>query len=87
MKQNDIASLIIVAFITAVFSFVVSDLLFGGGHHSSNVPTASSISTTFPDVKNDPAYNSIFNSGALDPAQPVQVGGSQNSQPFNGPSQ
>jgi hypothetical protein len=50
----------------------------------SKVPTAENISTSFPDVKNDPTYNSIFNASALDPALPIKVDSNQQTQPFNG---
>jgi hypothetical protein len=84
MKQKDIIALVGVGIFTAIISLVISGFLFGGGARHSKVPTAENISTSFPDIKNDPAYNSIFNSNALDVAQPVLVGGSQNNQPFNG---
>lgn len=85
MKQKDIAALALIALITAIFAFVLSGLIFKTPlSRSSTVPTADGISTTFPDIQNDPSYNTIFNGNALDPAQPVQVGSTQNSQPFNG---
>ncbi|MDB5161276.1 MAG: hypothetical protein JWO96_656 [Candidatus Saccharibacteria bacterium] len=84
MKNKDIVSLVAVGIVTAIFSFFISGLLFGGSSKTSKVPTAETVSTSFPDIKNDPVYNAIFNTGALDVAQPVQVGNSQNNQPFNG---
>jgi len=88
MKQKDIVLLAVVGVITAIFSVFVSGLLFGGHKSNANVPTAAPISTTFPDVKNDPTLSSIFNNGALDPAQAVPVDtNNQHTQPFNGSSQ
>jgi hypothetical protein len=86
MKKNDIALIAGVAVVTAIFSLIITSLLFSSPkHRGDNVPVAQPITTTFPDVKNDPDYSSFLNTNALDPAQPVQVGKSQNSQPFNGP--
>ena len=74
-------------FITAIFSFIISGLMFGGNKANAKVPTAPAISTNFPDVKNDPSLSAIFNVNALDPAQPVQPNNTQNTQPFNNANQ
>lgn len=89
MKQKDLVTLIIIAFITAIFSFVLSSVLFKipVGRATKVASAASSVSTNFPDIKNDPNYNTIFNTNSLDPAVPVQVGTNPNSQPFNESSQ
>jgi hypothetical protein len=47
------------------------------------VPVFQVISQSFPDFKNDPAYQLFLYQGALDPTQPIQIGNSQNSAPFN----
>ncbi|HET7528950.1 MAG TPA: hypothetical protein VFJ84_01825 [Candidatus Saccharimonadales bacterium] len=86
MKRNDIALLIGVAFFTAIFAFVVTSLIFKVPSRSTKVPVAGQITTTFPDIRHDQQYNTIFNDNALDPAVPLQVG-SQNDQPFSGSSQ
>ena len=83
MKQKDIALLAGVAFLTAMISIILSNVVFGGFHKNTQVPKGESISTTFPDVVNDPSYNNIFNRNAFDPAQPVKPGDT-NSQPFSG---
>jgi hypothetical protein len=85
MKKNDILLIVGVAFVTGIFSLILSTVLFGGQKkHTEKVPISQTIKTTFPDVQNDPSYNSFLNANALDPAQPIQVGNSQNNQPFNG---
>lgn len=85
MKQKDIALLIGVGFFTAIFSFVLSSVIFKApAHRSTKVPTAGSISTSFPDIRHDPNYNFIFNSNALDPAVPLDASSTPNNQPFNG---
>ncbi|HEX5447619.1 MAG TPA: hypothetical protein VFW90_00195 [Candidatus Saccharimonadales bacterium] len=86
MKRKDIALLVGVAFFTAVFAYFLTSLIFKVPARTTQVPVAGQITTTFPDIRHDPQYNTIFNSSALDPAVPLQVGG-QNNQPFNGTSQ
>lgn len=88
MRRNDIIIIAGVAVVTAIFSLILTSLLFSGPkNRGAKVPVSQAITTTFPDVKNDPAYNNFFNTNALDPAQPVSVGNAQNNQPFNGPAQ
>ena len=82
MKSKDIATLVVVGVITALFSAVVSMLLFSPPKHDAKAPEVEVISNKMPDIKNDPDYNVIFNDKALDPTQPVQIGGNQNSAPF-----
>jgi hypothetical protein len=45
-------------------------------------PVVEKIPSSLPDVKNDSNYNSFINSNALDPTQPVQIGNTQNKNPF-----
>jgi hypothetical protein len=85
MKQKNVVTLVLVAFITALFTLVLSSLVFKVPlTRNVKVPTAESITTTFPDIHNDPSYNTIFNDQAKDPAQPLQVGQTNNTTPFNG---
>jgi hypothetical protein len=84
MKQKDLALLIGVAFFTAIIGFVFSSVTFKTPHtRSTKVPIAGTISTNFPDIKNDPSYNTIFNTNAVDPAVPLNASQSQNNQPFS----
>ncbi len=86
MKQNpeSTTKLIVVAAVTALGSFFLTSIIFSSPNkHELKAPTVDSINATFPDIKNDPAYNTILNSNSLDATQPVQVGNSQNNQPFN----
>ena len=85
MKRKDIILLGTVAGITAIISLVLSSLVFKVPvSHNLKVVTAQSVSTSFPDINNDPNYSAIFNKSALDPAQPLQLGGQSNNTPFNG---
>jgi hypothetical protein len=83
VKQKDIATLVAVAGVTALFSFVISILLFSPPKHNAQVPSVLPVASGMPDIKNDPNYNTIFNDNALDPSQPVQIGGNSNSTPFS----
>ena len=85
MKRDDIIKIVLVAGISAIASLIIAGAIFNSpAKHNQKVPQVTAISTTFPDVANDPNYTGIFNSNALDPTQPVQIGNSQNSAPFSG---
>ena len=85
MKQNDIIKVVLVAGFSAIISFVIAGAIFNSpAKHDQKVPVVQSINPAFPDVANDPSYNVIFNSNALDPTQNVQIGNSQNTAPFTG---
>ena len=85
MKQKDIITLVLIASITAVFAGVVSMLLFSPPKHDATAPAVPVISNSMPDIANDPDYNTIFNEKALDPSQPIEIGGNQNQTPFKSP--
>jgi len=83
-SEDSTVKLIVVAVITAVIAFILTSMIFSSPkHHDLKAPVVNTITPTLPDVKNDPAYNTFLNSNALDATQPVQVGNSQNNQPFN----
>jgi len=84
MKRKDIAMLVVVALIAAVLSLLITNVIFSTpSNRSAKVPTVDVVPTSLPDIKNDPSYKAFLNSNALDPTQPVQIGNSQNSTPFN----
>ncbi|MGA3150690.1 MAG: hypothetical protein ABSD10_03730 [Candidatus Saccharimonadales bacterium] len=85
MKRDDIIKIALVAGFSAIISFVIAGAIFNSpAKHDQKVPVVQSINSSFPDVANDPSYNVIFNSNALDPTQTVQIGNSQNTAPFTG---
>jgi hypothetical protein len=79
MKQNDIALLIIVVFISAIGSFFLSGVLFNTNNLSENVETVQPISAEFmePDKR-------VFNTDAINPTQLIRIGEGSNERPFNG---
>ena len=84
MKRQDLALVVVIAVISVVIASILSSIVFKPITKSSEVSEVMPLSSTFPDVVNDPAYNSFLNSNALDPSQPVQIGQSKNNNPFSG---
>jgi len=83
MKRDDILKVVAVAIFAAVISLIIAGSIFNSpAKHNQKVPAVQPITTSFPDITNDPNYNTIFNSKALDPTQPVQIGNSNNTSPF-----
>lgn len=75
MKRRDMLILAIVAIISAILSLTVAGNLLGSANRRDQVPVVQPISDTLPDLKNDSAINKFLNPQALDPTQPVPVGG------------
>lgn len=83
MKRKDILTIIFVAGVAGLISFVISNALFNSDKaRKQKAPVVEKIDPTFPDVANDSNYNSFLNPRALDPTQPVQIGNNQNNQLF-----
>ena len=81
MKQKDIALIIIVVFISAVFSLIISNYLFASpNNRQENVEVVEPISAEFKVPKSDDKY---FNAQAIDPTQIIKIGDNNNQQPFN----
>jgi hypothetical protein len=79
MKQKDIAVIAIIIFISAIFSYVISNKLFAApASREQTVDIVQPISSAFPQP--DKAF---FNSGAYDPTQLIQIGQSNNTNPFS----
>jgi len=79
MKQKDVALIIIIAAISGMLSFGVSQLLFGGSSSKQSVAVVDKITTEFttPDPK-------FFNTQSINPAKSIEVGSGDNTNPFNG---
>lgn len=78
----------IIVFIAIIISSILSNAIFNPSKkRSASIPVVQPISSSFPDVKSDPTYNTIFNSQALDPTQLIQIGTSQSNTPFNSSNQ
>lgn len=80
MKQKDVAMIIVIAFISAVVSFVVSNKLFvTPSNRAQQVEVVDPIQANFqnPDKK-------YFNASSIDPTQTSTIGNGSNDNPFNG---
>ena len=82
MNRKGLPMIITVAVIAAVVSYVIAGLVFHSPPRNTKVPQVEAIQGSFPDVKNDASYSSFISPSGLDPTQPVQIGGSQNTNPF-----
>lgn len=83
MKQKDVALIIIIAFISAIVSFLISGRLFvTPANRQQQVEVVDPITTSFqtPDSK-------YFNKDSIDPTQQTQIGTGNNQNPFNGTGQ
>lgn len=79
MKQQDIAVILVIVFISGVLSFVVSGLLIPAEAKQESVEVVQPITAEFkpPDAK-------YFNSKSKNPTATITIGDSKNTDPFNG---
>lgn len=80
MKQKDIALIMIIVFISAVMSLIISNILFASPkNRQQKVEVVQPITADFntPDTK-------YFNNNSFDPTQLIEIGNSSNPNPFNG---
>lgn len=88
MKRKELITIASVAVIAAIFSIILSGILFGSPKKNPiKVPVADKINPSFPAVQTDDAYKPFFNSNALNPTQLIQIGGNNNTNPFQGTGQ
>jgi hypothetical protein len=80
MKQKDIALIVVIAFISAIASFVISNKIFvTPSNRQQQVAKIDVINSDFQTPS-----NKYFNNKSVDPAQLVQIGENNNQNPFNG---
>jgi hypothetical protein len=78
MKQKDIALIILVAGISGVISFTVSQILFTTPQNrQQKVAVVDQITSQFTTPNSQ-----FFNSQSINPAQSIEVQNSNNSNPF-----
>lgn len=83
MKQKDIALVLVMVFIGAIVSFFVSNVLFSSPkNRQQKAEVVDVITANFPSPP--PRY---FSPSAVNPTLPVQIGNSNNPNPFNTKSQ
>lgn len=71
MKRKDIVIIVGIAIVSAIFSYVLSNALFGGSDDSKllSAPDVQPISAEFPQP--DPKY---FNKESLNPTKNITIG-------------
>ncbi len=78
MKQKDIILIAAVVLITGVITFFIGNLVFAPPKdRKEKVEVVEKITADFqkPDTK-------YFNTGSIDPTQPITIGDNNNPQPF-----
>jgi hypothetical protein len=79
MKQQDIALIVVIAFIAAVVAFFVSSKVFvTPANRQQQVKIVNVIDSNFQS-----ASNKYFNKSSIDPYQEVKTGSNNNQHPFN----
>lgn len=82
MKQKDIATLIIIAAVSAVVSFFISGKIFvTPANRQQKVEVVDVIDSSFQTPS-----SKYFNNDSIDPAQLVQIASNNNQNPFNNSS-
>jgi len=80
VKQKDLALIIVIAVVSGVVSFFVSNKIFvTPANRQQQVDVVDKINPSFqtPSTK-------YFNSSSIDPTQESQIGNNDNQNPFNG---
>ncbi len=82
MKQKDVILIIVIAFVSAVLSLVLSNMLFASPkNRQQTIEIVDPITADFPSPD-----NKYFNNNSIDPTQLIQIGNNNNQTPFNGQS-
>jgi hypothetical protein len=79
MKQQDIAIIIVIVFVSGVLSFFVSNKFISPPKHDL---TAAKVDPITPEF-NEPS-NRYFNDKSVNPTQLIRIDSNQNPSPFNG---
>lgn len=78
MKRKDIAPIVLVVGISAIFAFIIAGALFGSPKsRQQTAERASAISDQF--IIPDQTY---FNDKSVNPTQIIRIGGEDNTSPF-----
>ncbi len=80
MKQKDILLIVVVVFISGVFSLVLSNYLFASPkNRQEKVEVVEPITADFKTPNKDDKY---FNAQAIDPTLIIKIGDNNNNDPF-----
>ncbi|MCA9349373.1 hypothetical protein KC878_04530 [Candidatus Saccharibacteria bacterium] len=77
MRQKDIALIVFASGMSALIAFALGNYVLGGTNRSTNVETVQAITAEFqlPDSR-------FFNDNSLNPTTTIQIGDSNNPNPF-----
>jgi len=79
VKQKDIALVLVVVFVSAVLSLVLSRVIFATPQNRQQ--TAEKVDVITPDFTQLP--REYFNADAINPTKRIQIGSDNNPNPFN----
>lgn len=80
MKQKDIALIAVIAVISGIASFLLSNLLFAPPKtRQQQVEVVEAITSNFPAPS-----TKYFNAQSINPTELIQIGKTTNPNPFNG---
>lgn len=83
MRQKDWVLILVITFVGGLLSFFVSRSIFNSpASHQQKAQKVDAISANFPALP-----TSYFNAKSFNPTQPIQIGDSNNPNPFNGTPQ
>lgn len=86
MKQKDLALIVAVIFMSAIFAFFISNLVFGGSkNRKQEVEKVMPISASFTDVTQK-EFTKYFNDQSINPTQTIKIGDGGSTDPFTAPS-
>lgn len=84
MQRKDLNTVVVIVIVAGSISLVFSNLVLKPRVKREKVETVQAVSAEMPNVKNDKAYSSFYNSNALNPTQTIRIGDQQNQDPFRG---
>lgn len=79
MKQKDLILIVVVGFISVIFSLLLTNFVIKPSKHDLQAPKVDPISDSFKEP--DKTY---FNERSLDPTRLIQIGDGSNTDPFAG---
>ncbi len=77
MKQQDIATILVIVFVAGIFSFIVSSKFITPSNEKLTAETVSAITPEFPLPD-----NKVFNSQAINPTVRIQIAPNEDGRPF-----
>jgi len=85
MRKKDLMTLVVVGIVAAIFSVLISSMLFTSpANRQTKVEVVEPITAAFTLPTDDPVLKTVFNDKAVDPTQVIIIGSNQNPNPFSG---